>query len=59
MFVIAALNVTGCLKKNKHYSDVLGEQSSLAPRDDDVFEHLEGFEHPMIEGKKLSSNAII
>ncbi len=43
--------------KEKHYSDVIGGQSSLVPRDDDVFEHLEGFEHLMIESRKLGSNA--
>jgi hypothetical protein len=32
MFVVVALSVTSCVKKNKHYNDVLGEQSSLAPR---------------------------
>ncbi len=54
-----ALSVTSCVKEKNTIMMFLANNLLWHLKDDDVFEHLEGFEHPKIEGGKLGSNAKI
>jgi hypothetical protein len=59
MLVVVALSVTSCVKEKNTIMMFLANNLLWHLKDDDVFEHLEGFEHPKIEGGKLGSNAKI